>query len=207
MALQRELAARIALVGEVPTPQRVAGVDAAFEDESVVGACCVWDLAAQRVVEEHVVRVPLRFPYVPGLLSFREGEALVEVLRKVETHVDALLFDGAGIAHPRGLGIAAHLGLFVEVPTVGVAKSRLCGTHDEPGLERGSRALLLDGEGRRIGTVLRSRTRVKPLWISPGNGITQDGAVSLVEACLTRFRLPEPTRQADLLSKRAKRSR
>ncbi len=204
IALQRELVQHLDLTGSVKDPQLIAGVDAAFDGDDVIAAAVVWERSTDRVIEEHSVRTKVGFPYVPGLLSFREGMAIMDVLRRVENPVQAVLFDGAGVAHPRGLGIAAHLGLFLNVPTVGVAKSFLCGTYEEPGPTRGAQSPLHDKEGHQMGSVFRSRDHVRPLFLSPGNHISQQATVTLVDACLTKYRLPEPTRQADHLSKRAK---
>jgi deoxyribonuclease V len=147
----------------------------------------------------------LSFPYIPTLLSFREAPVLLEALAKLKGEPETILVDGQGVAHPRGLGLAAHLGLHVEVPTVGCAKSRLIGTHEPPGRNRGDHAWL-DFKGRRVGVVVRTREGVRPLYVSPGNRISLSAALGVVLACLGRFRLPEPLRQAHLLVERRKRA-
>jgi deoxyribonuclease V len=157
------------------------------------------------IVETRTLEAPLVFPYIPGLLSFREAPALIECFRALGRRPDLVLIDGQGIAHPRRLGLAAHVGLWLGIPTIGCAKKRLIGEHDEPGPERGRAAPLFDA-GQRIGTVLRTRTRVKPLFISPGHLIDIPSATRLALACAPRFRLPEPTRLAHQCVTRLKRS-
>jgi deoxyribonuclease V len=137
------------------------------------------------------------FPYVPGLLSFREGPALLDALARVEAPVDAVMFDGQGIAHPRRLGIASHLGLWLDVPTVGCAKSLLTGKYKEPGPKRGDLAPLQD-KGDVVGSIVRTRDRVKPVFVSAGHKFDQASAVRLVLEGARGYRLPEPTRQAHL---------
>jgi deoxyribonuclease V len=203
VAVQRRLRERTRL-RPAPVPARVAGLDCAFLDDSVIAVGVVWDVAAQAVVETRAARAPLDFPYVPGLLSFREVPVLLKVLRRLQTPVGGILCDGQGIAHPRRLGLATHLGLVVGLPTVGCAKSRLCGTHREPGQRRGAVAPLMDG-GERIGSVLRTRDGVKPLYVSPGHLTDHESSVEWVLACGAGYRLPEPTRLADRLVARYKR--
>ena len=183
-------------------PARVAGVDCAFSSDgkTIRGAAVVVDLAAKAIVETVTIDLPCETPYVPTFLSFREAPAILAVLKRLKTDYGAILFDGQGLAHPRRCGLATHVGVLLNVPTVGVAKSRLIGTHDEPGATAGSRADLLD-DGKLIGTVLRNRDHVKPLYVSVGHRVDLDSAVSLVRATTTKYRLPEPTRVADKLSK------
>ena len=147
-------------------------------------------------LESVTVEVPLVFPYIPGLLSFREGPAILAAWDKLTIKPDLLMFDGQGIAHPRGIGIASQIGLWLEKPTIGVAKSRLFGKHDPVGPQRGDRAALIDNHGNTIGAVLRTREKTNPLYVSPGHLIDVEHAVELVLACCTGYRLPEPTRWA-----------
>ncbi|HEY9147853.1 MAG TPA: deoxyribonuclease V, partial [Gammaproteobacteria bacterium] len=144
-------------------------------------------------------REPTRFPYVPGLLSFREVPAVLAALEQLSALPDLLLCDGQGIAPPRRLGIASHLGVLLDLPTIGVAKSRLVGEHAEPGEEKGAWQPLTD-KGETLGCVLRSRSNVKPLYISPGHRVSVESARHWVMACLTRYRLPETTRWAHRLA-------
>lgn len=204
VAMQRRLAERVRLQ-PAPVPARVVGLDCAFLGEQILAAAVVWDVAAGEVVEQRTTSAPLRFPYVPGLLSFREVPVLLNLLRRIRTPVDGVLCDGQGIAHPRRFGLASHLGVIVGVPTAGCAKSRLCGTHDEPAPERGQVAPLLDGN-ERIGTVLRTRDAVRPVYVSPGHLTDHRSSVRWVLAMGDGYRLPEPTRRADRLVAEFKRS-
>jgi deoxyribonuclease V len=145
----------------------------------------------------------VRFPYVPGLLSFREAPALLAAIRKLKAEPDAFIFDGQGLAHPRRFGLACHVGVLIDRPSVGCAKSRLIGSHDDPGRRRGSSAPLVDAD-QRVGTVLRTRDKVKCVYVSVGHRVSLSTAERLVLACCTRYRLPEPTRLADQLVARAK---
>jgi deoxyribonuclease V len=147
------------------------------------------------VIERAGLEAPARFPYVPGLLSFREAPALLEAFDRLRARPDVVLCDGQGIAHPRRLGIASHLGLCLDLPTVGCAKSLLCGKYEEPGLNRGDRSPLVD-RGEVIGAVLRTRARVAPLFVSPGHRCDLESAVGLVLATTGKLRLPIPTRMA-----------
>lgn len=200
IALQNRLAPRICL-RPVETPVRlIAGTDGALATGGAdfVAGVVVWDVLRQAVVEQRAVRARCRFPYVPGLLSFRELPGLLAAFRRLRSRPDAVLCDGQGLAHPRRFGLACHLGLWLGVPTVGCAKSRLCGTFQMPGPQRGAASpLRLDGE--QVGVVLRTRARVKPLFISPGHLCDHGSAVRIVLAAATRFRLPEPARLAHRL--------
>ncbi len=205
IALQRNLARKVRverLRGEVTT---IAGTDCAFlaGGAKIIAAAVLCDaLTMEMLAACHVVR-PCRFPYVPGLLSFREAPAVIAAVRKLTRRPDLLMCDGQGLAHPRGLGLATHVGLLLQIPTIGVAKSRLCGRCGEPGIRRGSRrALLLDG--KVIGAVLRTRTGVKPLYISVGHRITLDEAIRWTLRCGRGVRVPEPTRRAHLYVTRLK---
>jgi deoxyribonuclease V len=202
-ALQTELALRVRLEDDYPPPARIAGVDVGFEAGGAVtrAAAVLLDARTLQPLAEHVARLPTRMPYIPGLLSFRELPAVLEALAALPQAPELVFVDGQGIAHPRGLGIAAHLGVLTGLPTIGVAKSILVGRHGEVGPARGSRADLVY-QGRRIGVVLRSKDKVKPLIVSPGHRVAIDSAAGLVLACCTRYRLPEPTRLADRLASR-----
>jgi deoxyribonuclease V len=184
----------------------VAGADCAFlkGDEKCLAAVVLWDLENRIVLEEHVAVRKLTFPYVPGLLSFREAPTLLAALRKLRRIPDCLMLDGHGYAHPRRFGIACHVGVICRMPTIGCAKSRLTGFHDEPGRARGSRRLLADGEVR-LGTVIRTRDAVKTVFVSVGHKIDLETAEKIVLDCAVRYRLPEPTRLADRLVAAAKR--
>jgi deoxyribonuclease V len=207
-AIQGRLAPLVRQVPLAGVPRFVAGVDAAFsgDERRCLAAVVLWDLHAGAVIEQHVVARPLTFPYVPGLLSFREGPAILAALRQLRTPPDVLLCDGHGLAHPRRVGIACHLGIILNRPTIGCAKSRLIGTHREPGTRRGAVAPLRD-DGQRIGSVLRTQDGIKPVFVSVGHRIDLRSAQRIVLPCAIRYRLPEPTRLADQLVGAAKRSR
>ncbi|TRX76263.1 deoxyribonuclease V [Pseudomonas mangiferae] len=201
--LQRELAARVSLVDDFPPLRVVAGVDVGFEDEGRVtlAAAVLLDAATLAPLAQSVARIPTRMPYIPGLLSFRELPALLQALNELPSTPDLIYCDGQGIAHPRRLGIASHLGVVTGLPTIGVAKNILVGEHDELPPQRGARAPLRHGSDL-IGWVLRSKDRVRPLIVSPGHRVSMDTAVELVLACGRGYRLPEPTRLADRLASR-----
>lgn len=201
IALQAQLAARIVLKDELPAVRRVAGVDVGFESNGSVtrAAVAVLRFPGLELEESSVVRAPTRFPYVPGLLSFREAPAVLEALSRLDAVPDLILCDGQGIAHPRRFGIACHIGLLTGIPSIGVAKTRLVGEHEAVPDARGAWTPLLH-RGDRVGAVLRTRKGVKPLYISPGHRISLETAIRWVMACLTRYRLPETTRWAHRLA-------
>lgn len=205
VAIQRRLAGLVSISSPPVIPRLVAGLDAAYRTDTkrCIAGAVLWDREERRVVESQVVSRPLTFPYVPGLLSFREAPALIAVLRKLTVTPEALLCDGQGIAHPRRLGIASHLGILTGLPSVGCAKSRLCGSFSPPGPARGDSSPLLH-RGEEIGAVLRTRDRVNPVFVSPGHRFDCRSAAELVLLCGNGFRLPEPTRLADILVARAK---
>jgi deoxyribonuclease V len=184
----------------------IAGLDAAFSRDGLecLGAVVLWDMSDRRVVEQHVGRRLLRFPYVPGLLSFREAPALLAALRRLRTTPDLLMCDGQGLAHPRRFGIACHLGVLCDLPAVGCAKSRLVGQHEEPPQPRGA-SVPLRQHDEILGVVLRTQSGVRPVYVSVGHRIDLAGAQRIVLTCAVRYRLPEPTRLADHLAARAKR--
>jgi deoxyribonuclease V len=204
--LQGWLAARVVRQGTVRRLRLVAGldcsVDAAGHVHGVVVVCAAPDW---HVVESVSASAPAPMPYVPGLLSFREAPILLDALRRLRTTPDLILVDGHGVAHPRGLGIASHIGLHVAVPVVGVAKSVLVGTHAPAGRRRGEWKGLL-WHGHRIGLALTTRDRTKPVYVSVGHRIGLFPAARRVLACATRYRLPEPIRHADALSRRLARA-
>jgi deoxyribonuclease V len=201
IAIQQRLRALVRIGDEFTPPQRIAGVDVGFEQNNTItrAAVAVLEFPSLQLVEQAIARLPTSFPYVPGLLSFREVPAVLAALERLSTLPQMLLCDGQGVAHPRRLGIASHLGVLLDLPTIGVAKSRLIGSHEEPGEEKGSWSPLLDGD-ELIGCVLRSRSRVKPLYISPGHRVGFETARQMVLACTTRYRLPETTRWAHRLA-------
>ncbi len=181
----------------LPGPVKlVAGIDAAFTEKSTVAAVVVLDIERMEKVEETFSIMETGFPYIPGYLSFREGPAVLSALKKLRVVPDVFIFDGQGIAHPRGLGIATHIGVLLGRPTIGCAKSRLVGEFRAPRPEKGAAEPLMLG-GTVVGVVLRTRSRVKPLFVSPGNLVTVEDAAGVVLECSTKYRLPEPVRYAD----------
>ena len=189
-------------LGEV---KYVAGVDIGFEDNYAISKAAVAVLSYPKLelVETAIARIPTAFPYVPGYLSFREIPAILAALPQLNTTPDLILCDGQGLAHPRRLGLACHLGVLLDLPTIGVAKSLLIGKHEEVALERGSQKPLSDKD-ETIGVVLRSRTNVKPIYVSVGHKISLPTAIVYVMGCLTKYRLPETTRWADKLASNKK---
>jgi deoxyribonuclease V len=182
-------------------PRTVAGVDVGFEEAGRVtrAAVAVLDFPELTLCESAVVRRKTRFPYVPGYLSFRETPAVLAALDKLRGIPDLLLCDGQGYAHPRRFGFACHLGLLADIPSIGVAKSRLVGGHGKLAARKGAWVPLLDDD-ERIGAVLRTRTGVQPLYVSIGHRISLETAIDYVLRCTTRFRLPETTRYAHRLA-------
>lgn len=202
--MQKTLASRVSLEDDFPPLRLIAGVDVGFEEGGSITRAAVVLLDAQSLepVAQSLARIPTSMPYIPGLLSFRELPAVLQALEALPQLPDLIFSDGHGIAHPRGLGIAAHLGVVTGLPTVGVAKKILTGHHEPLGEQRGDKVELLDRNGRPIGTVLRSKDKVRPLIISPGNRVSLATAPQLVMQYVTRYRLPEPTRLADRLASR-----
>ena len=207
-SLQRELASRVVQQGEPreSETQFVAGCDVAFDKahDRAFAAVVVLAYPSLDAVERVVAVSPIAFPYVPGLLSFRETPALLDAFERVQHAPDLVMVDGHGYAHPRRFGLACHVGLLLDVPTIGVAKSRLIGEARQPAAARGSRTDLLDA-GEVIGTLLRIRDAVRPVYVSTGHRISLAAAARWVLRCARGYRLPEPTRLADRLAGDAKR--
>lgn len=206
IALQRRLQSEVieAPLGGVRT---VAGADLAFTPDGrrCVAGLVVWDMRERQVIEQQIAVRPVGFAYVPGLLSFREVPAVLAAARKLRCEPDAFLFDGQGRAHPRRFGLACHAGLLLDRPAVGCAKSRLFGEHRLPARQRGAWVDLLDAaSGERIGAVLRTRTAVKPVFVSVGHRCRLLDAIQLILACCTGYRLPEPARLAHQLVTRVR---
>ena len=203
-ALQARLSGRAEVRDRLDTPALVAGIDVGFEGRGRItrAAVAVLDMADLQLVESALARRPTAFPYVPGLLSFREIPAVIDALAALACTPDLLLADGQGLAHPRRFGLACHLGWLVDTPTIGVAKSRLLGEFTPPPAQRGAWAPLLD-RGDVVGAALRTRRGVKPVFVSPGHRVDVASAVRLTLACTQRYRLPEPSRAAHRLASNA----
>jgi len=199
LEIQKKLAAQVSRAGKVTSPRLIAGVDISVNkgDGMGIGAVVVLSYPELDLVETRVVNDSLEFPYVPGLLSFREAPLILAACERLTVTPDLIMVDGQGIAHPRRMGLASHLGLFLNIPTIGCAKSRLCGSHEVPGTEPGSYAELVDRD-EVIGAVLRTKMGVKPVYVSIGHRVDLPAAIDWVLACCRGYRLPEPTRMAHL---------
>ncbi|MBW2409951.1 MAG: deoxyribonuclease V [Deltaproteobacteria bacterium] len=200
--LQKQLACKVVRtscirIGHIHT---VAGIDSSYRSKMACAAVVVLSLKHLELIEFTTAILPVEFPYIPGLLSFREGPAIIKALQKLKTRPDILLFDGQGIAHQRRFGIASHIGLLLDCPTIGCAKTKLVGQYEEPDSHRGSFTYLRIAD-KPIGAVVRTRTGVKPVFVSTGHRVNLRQSIKLVLDCHTGFRLPEPIRQADRLSR------
>ncbi len=200
IALQRKLAGMV-LERPLRTPvDSIAGIDVSVRNERVRTAIVVLEMKDLSVIEEITWEGPTVFPYIPGLLSFREIPAILPALTQIKSRPDVLMLDGQGRAHPRRFGLACHLGVLMDIAAIGVAKTRLIGTFEEPRAEKGAVSALED-KGERIGSVVRTRTGVKPDYVSVGNRMSLKDAVELTLATTSRYKIPEPTRLAHHLSK------
>lgn len=201
IALQKELATQVITHDQFGAINFVAGVDVGFEERNTItrAAVALLSLPELQLVEHAIARRPTEFPYIPGLLSFREIPAVLDALNQLKQLPDILLCDGQGIAHPRRFGIACHLGVITALPTIGVGKSRLIGKYGAVPDVRGHWTPLED-KGERIGAVLRSRIGTQPIFVSSGHKISLESAVDLVMRCTTRYKLPETTRWAHRLA-------
>lgn len=197
--IQRRLAQQVSRSNQVTTPHFIAGVDisAGKAQGMATAAVVVLEYPELKLVETQVVQGRLDFPYVPGLLSFRESPLTLTSCEKLAVTPDLILVDGQGIAHPRRLGLASHLGLLLNTPTIGCAKSLLCGRHEEPGVEPGSYSEVVDRD-ETIGAALRTKLGVKPVYVSIGHKVDLEAAIYWVLECCRGYRLPEPTRLAHL---------
>lgn len=199
MEIQRRLATQVSRNSEVITPRFIAGVDISAERGrgAATAAVVVVSYPEFKIAETEIVEGELNFPYVPGLLSFRESPLILSACERLTVTPDLFLVDGQGIAHPRRMGFASHLGLFLNIPTIGCAKSLLCGTHEMPGIEPGSYAEIID-KGEVIGAALRTKRGMNPIYVSIGHKINLQGAIHWALECCRGYRIPEPTRLAHL---------
>ena len=189
-----------------PTFKRIAiiaGVDASYRNGFVIGGITILKYPELTILSQEYAIKEIHFPYISGLLTFREGPVLVDLLSKIKLNPDIILFDGQGIAHPRKMGIATHMGLFLDMPTIGCAKSRLVGKYTEPGTRKGCYSLLFH-KGEIIGAVVRTRDKTKPLFISPGNHMNLEKAIEITLSCTPKYRIPEPIRQTHLFVNKIK---
>jgi deoxyribonuclease V len=204
---QRDLRQRLVVRRLDPLPRFVAGADAAYSSDkhTAYAAAVIYDRQEQRIVEVAHAVCTIDIPYIPGFLSFREGPPIMAAMGKLQHPFGAICFDGQGYAHPRRCGLASHVAIMLDVPGVGVAKSRFIGEFAEPDASASASSALMDAE-EQIGLVLRTRQSTQPLFISIGHKIDLASAKELVLACCTRFRIPEPTRQADIEVAKLKRA-
>lgn len=195
MKIQQELRSRVSTETAFSQINTVAGVDVSFKGDVAKAAIVVLSYPGLTPVDYNLAELPVEFPYIPGLLAFREAPAVLAALEKLKTEPDLFVFDAQGLAHPRRMGLATHLGVIIDRPSIGCAKSRLCGSHHEPGPERGSYTYLYDGD-EIIGAVVRTQTGVSPLYVSIGHKVDLPLAIEYVLNCCTNYRLPETTRYA-----------
>jgi len=203
--IQKKLQTRVQIYPLNKFVRYVAALDAAFTQNQVIAVAVLYAYPELKFLEHSHAREPVSFPYVPGYLTFREGPGLLKAIGQLKTKPDLILFDGQGIAHPRGMGIASHLGILLDVPSIGVAKTRLVGKYEEPGQQKGDCTDLYYA-GKVVGVVLRTKPEVKPLFVSPGHRIDIADSVKVVLGCTQKYRLPEPIRKADYLTKVLKKS-
>jgi deoxyribonuclease V len=199
-AIQRELQKKVITHNEFKEIRTIAGVDLAPLPgaEKLVCGIIIFSYPGLEEIERVSAVVEEQFPYIPGLLAFREGPAIIEAFKNLRSKPDLLMIDGQGIAHPRGLGIASHVGVLLDIPTIGVAKERLYGKYKEPGETQGAWTPLISSNGNNIGAVLRTKKGTKPVFVSIGNKIDLRTAVRITLTCARGYRIPEPTRQADI---------
>ena len=207
LAIQRELQKRVIKQNGFREINTIAGVDLAQIHGGKQHICGILVYSFPELIEiersSAIVRVV--FPYIPGLLAFREGPAIIGTLKQLKQKPDILMVDGQGIAHPRGCGIASHVGVILDIPTIGVAKTRLYGKFDEPGDMKGDWTELNSNSGESIGAVLRTKRGIKPVFVSIGHKIDLKTSIEVTLKCTIGFRLPEPTRQADIFVTQLKR--
>ena len=201
--LQLKLAPRVIRISSISLKKikTVAGIDTHYRDGMAFAAVVVVRIQNLETVDWNTTSKRINFPYIPGLLSFREGPAVVEALAQLSSRPDLLIFDGNGIAHPRRFGIASHIGLLLDRPAIGCAKTRLVGQFEEPGFEKAKYTYLKD-HGETIGAVLRSRSGVKPIYVSIGHRMNLTDSIRIILQCCRRYRLPEPIRRADQLARK-----
>lgn len=206
--IQERLADRIESCPLPLTPKLIAGADLAFDKESnrAYAGVVVLQYPSLEIIHEYTLQDTVNYPYIPGLLSFREAPILIKLFKKISPAPDLILFDGHGTAHPRRLGLASHLGLYLNCPTIGCAKSRLTGSFQEPGIKKGSISRLYDKQSQTIGSVLRTKDGCKPIFVSIGHKIDLHSATQWTLNCTTHYRIPEPTRLAHNLVNKFKAS-
>jgi deoxyribonuclease V len=206
--LQQKLRTMLIFTADEVYCETIAGADVAYDkkQDKCIAACVLYSIKEQKIIETAVAVERITFPYIPGLLSFREAPAIIQALKKLKGNFQAAMLDGHGIAHPRRLGLASHVALWIDKPTIGCAKSRLIGEFETPPNRAGSWSELHD-KGEVIGAVLRTKKDTKPVFISIGNAVSLMQAIALTLQCTTRYRIPEPIRAAHNLVNQYKRKR
>jgi deoxyribonuclease V len=197
--LQKKLATSVIRETQLGSVTTVAGIDVGFREGMAHAAVAMLNFPDLKLIDYALATRPITFPYVPGLLSFREGPVVLEALDRLKSRPDLLIFDGQGLAHPRRFGLACHMGLLTNIPSIGCAKSRLVGQYEEPGLKQGDSTPLTD-KGEVIGAVVRTRDGTKPVFVSIGHRVDLPTSVRYVLTCCRGFRLPETTRWAHRLA-------
>lgn len=202
--IQNRLKHKVIICPLKSKPLFIAGVDGAFIDNKVIGTACLYTFPELDLVEEAYSVLLSTFPYISGFLSFREGPAIIRAINKLIHKPDLIIFDGQGIAHPKNLGIASHIGVLLNIPSIGCAKSRLIGTYKEPGMKKGQWSELIF-KNQIVGSVVRTKDGTRPVFVSPGHLIDIKSAREIVISCITKFRIPEPLRRADITSRKIKK--
>jgi deoxyribonuclease V len=205
-AIQISLRDKVKIIPLKKPPQYIASVDASFTDDEIIAVTCIYKYPELVYIGHETAIKEATFPYVPGYLTFREGPAIIEAINSLSIKPDLILVDGQGIAHPKGIGIASHIGVLLGMPTIGCAKSRLIGEYKEPGFKKGDWSSL-KSNGRAIGAVLRTKENVRPLFVSPGHRIDLKASIEIVLGCTSKYRIPDPLRMADFISKKLKREK
>ena len=195
--IQKDLKSKISLKKSFSKIDKIAGADVSYYKNKMIAGVIVFEFPNLKAIEKQSFISPVNFPYIPGLLTFREGPSILAAFKKIKNEPDIILFDGQGIAHPRRMGIATHLGLFLDKPTIGCAKSRLSGKYTSVGEEKGDYAPLKEGE-EILGAVLRTRKKVKPIFVSPGYKIDLPNSIEIVLKCIVKYRLPVPVRETHI---------
>ena len=206
--IQKKLAKKVQHKGSHKPLRTVAGADISFTRNSLVAyaGAVVMSYPDLQLIEKFTLKGKLSFPYIPGFLSFREAPILIGLFAKIKTRLDLIFFDGQGLAHPRRFGLACHMGLILDRPAIGCAKSRLTGFYDEPGINKGDKSFLVDENQETIGAVLRSKNACKPIFISIGHKIDLETALHRTHQCTFHYRIPEPVRQAHNLVNRFRKA-
>jgi len=200
--IQKTLLKKLSLKNSLKKINTLAAVDVSYKNGKSKACIYIVRYPDLSLIESRVVTLKTNFPYVPGLLSFREGPAVLRCIKKLKTKPDLFLFDGQGIAHPRMMGLATHMGIILGVPSIGCAKSFLYGSYTgKPGLKKGSSIYLKSKDGKTIGAILRSRDGIKPIYVSPGHKVDLKTSIKVVLRCLTKYRIPDPLSMAHLHAK------